>query len=64
MEEKLYYIEIGNYRQIPVLCNENQLHLVATAIGKGANASFCAAYDKPNQNPHYNKPYVIFWDCM
>lgn len=50
-------------RQICVLCSEEELDVIATAIGKGYDADSLIVYDKPNQTP-CNKPYKVYWDCM
>lgn len=71
MERKTFYIfwgiegrpKFGN-NQIRVSCTEEELDVVAHAIGDGNNADFLVVYDKPVQNPYTATPYKVYWDCM
>lgn len=48
---------------VPIICSEENLEVVATAIGKGYNADSCVVYDNPNCKL-YEPPYKVYWDCM
>lgn len=70
MERRRFYISWGfigdskyTNRQICVLCSEEELDVIATAIGKGNDADSLVVYDKPNQT-NWDKPYKVYWDCM
>lgn len=68
MDKKTYYVEIAwvgsrNYKQIPINCTEDEINVVATAIGKGADADSCCVFLTNGDNSHV-QPYIRLWDCM
>ena len=68
MEKKTYYIEVAwmgsrDYEQVPVCCEEKDLDLIATAVGKGYKADSCVVFLTGGDNT-YSKPYMVLWDCM
>ena len=50
-------------RQVCVLCTEEELDVIAVAIGDGTLADAVVVYDKPNQT-NWDKPYKVYRDCM
>jgi hypothetical protein len=69
MEKKTFYVEVGWIgnakapKQIPVKCTDEELDIVAPAIGKGYDADSCVVFLTGGDNRH-NPVYARYWDCM
>ena len=79
MEKKMYYVSCGycgrnlktqgnqkygyNDINIPVFCTEEELDVIAPAIGRGYLADSLVVYDNPECNK-YSPYFKMYWDCM
>lgn len=79
MEKKMFYVVVGycgrllktegNQKygyddiEVPVFCTEEELDVVAPAIGKGYLADSLIVNERPHQS-RYEMYYKMYWDCM